>query len=256
MRRPPGVLSLLLVTLAALMPLAAGVPEFAFPLQANSVRLAVIGDTGTGEQPQIDVARQMVKSRAAFPFEFVIMLGDNIYTGSQPSDYEKGFDAAVQAAPGRRRALLRHAGQPRQDQRTVLQAVQHERCELLHLHEGPRAFLRARQQLHGPEAAGVARDQAAGGRQRRLEDLLLPSSAVLLRDVPRSGHGPAEGARASVRRVRRRCRVLRPRPRLRAHPAAEGHPLLHRRRPPARCARATWRRRRSPRRDSTPTARS
>jgi 3',5'-cyclic AMP phosphodiesterase CpdA len=91
MRRPPGVLSLLLVTLAALMPLAAGVADFAFPLQANSVRLAVIGDTGTGEQPQIDVARQMVTSRAAFPFEFVIMLGDNLYTGSQPSDYEKGF---------------------------------------------------------------------------------------------------------------------------------------------------------------------
>jgi len=35
----------------------------------------------------------MGKSRAVFPFEFVIMLGDNLYTGSQPSDYEKGFAA-------------------------------------------------------------------------------------------------------------------------------------------------------------------
>jgi 3',5'-cyclic AMP phosphodiesterase CpdA len=33
----------------------------------------------------------MVKSRVAFPFEFVIMLGDNMYTGSAPSDYEKDF---------------------------------------------------------------------------------------------------------------------------------------------------------------------
>ena len=46
---------------------------------------------GTGEQPEIDVAQQMVRSRAVFPFEFVIMLGDNIYTGNQPSDFEKAF---------------------------------------------------------------------------------------------------------------------------------------------------------------------
>jgi predicted phosphodiesterase len=90
MRRPAA---LLLVLLAAVMLVlsAGGAADFAFPLQANSVRLAVIGDMGTGERPQLDVAQQMVKSRAAFPFEFVITLGDNIYTGSQPSDFEKDF---------------------------------------------------------------------------------------------------------------------------------------------------------------------
>jgi predicted phosphodiesterase len=66
--------------------------DFAFPLQANSVRLAAIGDPGSGDQFQADVARQMVKSRASFPFAFVIMLGDNINTGSQPSDFEKDFE--------------------------------------------------------------------------------------------------------------------------------------------------------------------
>lgn len=89
--RRRGVLSLLLASVAALI-LSAGVPaDFAFPLQANSVRLAVIGDMGTAEQPQLDVARQMVKARAVFPFAFVLTLGDNIYTGSRPSDYEKAF---------------------------------------------------------------------------------------------------------------------------------------------------------------------
>jgi predicted phosphodiesterase len=33
----------------------------------------------------------MVKSRAVFPFEFVIMLGDNLYTGSQPADFDQDF---------------------------------------------------------------------------------------------------------------------------------------------------------------------
>jgi hypothetical protein len=89
--RRRGILSLLLSGAAALVLSAAGAADFAFPLQPNSVRLAVIGDMGTAKQPQIDVARQMVSARAVFPFEFVITLGDNIYTGSQPSDFEKAF---------------------------------------------------------------------------------------------------------------------------------------------------------------------
>jgi hypothetical protein len=90
MRRRVG-LSLILSAAVALALSVGGAADFAFPLQSNSVRLAVIGDFGTGEQPQVDVARQMVRSRAAFPFEFVITVGDNIYTGSQPSDFEQDF---------------------------------------------------------------------------------------------------------------------------------------------------------------------
>ena len=89
--RPRGVLLLVLSAMVTLVLSASGATDFAFPLQPNSVRLAVIGDMGTGEQPQIDVGKQMVKSRALFPFEFVLTVGDNIYTGSQPSDFEKAF---------------------------------------------------------------------------------------------------------------------------------------------------------------------
>ncbi len=91
MRRRGDAPRCVLLAAAALVLSVGGAAEFAFPLQANSVRLAVIGDLGTGEQPQIDVAQQMVKSRAAFPFEFVITVGDNLYTGSEPSDFEQDF---------------------------------------------------------------------------------------------------------------------------------------------------------------------
>jgi predicted phosphodiesterase len=91
--RRRSALSLLLLAVVTLALSAGGAADFAFPLQANSVRLAVIGDMGTGAQPEIDVAQQMVKSRAVFPFEFVITLGDNIYTGSRPSDFEQDFAA-------------------------------------------------------------------------------------------------------------------------------------------------------------------
>jgi hypothetical protein len=85
------VLSLVLLAAVTLALSASGATEFAFPLRANSVRLALIGDFGNGQQVQIDVARQMVKARATFPFEFVVSLGDNLLTGSQPSDFDKDF---------------------------------------------------------------------------------------------------------------------------------------------------------------------
>src|SRR5450432_278017 len=61
------------------------------PVKADSIRMAVIGDMGTGEAPQYEVARRMMEAHATFPFDFVIMLGDNIYGGSTPKDFERKF---------------------------------------------------------------------------------------------------------------------------------------------------------------------
>lgn len=66
--------------------------ELALPLKPDSVRFAVIGDMGTGKKPQYEVAEQMIRDRQKFPFEFVLALGDNLYGGSDPSDYQKKFE--------------------------------------------------------------------------------------------------------------------------------------------------------------------
>ena len=47
--------------------------------RGESLKFAVLGDNGTGQPPQYELAEQMVAARARFPFEFVIMLGDNVY---------------------------------------------------------------------------------------------------------------------------------------------------------------------------------
>jgi hypothetical protein len=63
------------------------------PVRPASVKFAVIGDSGRGNGPQFEVAAQMVRYRAAFPFTFVLMLGDNIYEGpATPDDYRKKFE--------------------------------------------------------------------------------------------------------------------------------------------------------------------
>ena len=90
--RPRGILSAVLSAVVTLALSAGGAADFVFPLRADSVRFAAIGDMSTGKQRQIDVAQQMVKSRAVFPFEFVITLGDNIQTGDRPSDFVKDFE--------------------------------------------------------------------------------------------------------------------------------------------------------------------
>jgi predicted phosphodiesterase len=66
--------------------------QLTLPLKPDSVRFAVIGDMGTGEKPQYEVAEQMIKAHQKFPFEFVVALGDDLYGGSAPSDYESKFE--------------------------------------------------------------------------------------------------------------------------------------------------------------------
>jgi 3',5'-cyclic AMP phosphodiesterase CpdA len=65
--------------------------KLTLPVKDGSVRFAVIGDTGSGTDKQREVGTMMAQYRAAFPFEFVLMMGDNMYGGEAPADFEKKF---------------------------------------------------------------------------------------------------------------------------------------------------------------------
>jgi hypothetical protein len=77
---------------------AASVPAAALrlPLKANSVRVAIIGDSGTGKKAQYDVSKQMMRFREAVGFDTVLMLGDNIYGGQSAADFKKKFEDPYQ----------------------------------------------------------------------------------------------------------------------------------------------------------------
>jgi hypothetical protein len=69
-----------------------GLGELALPKKAGSVRFAVIGDSGRGDKAQYDIAAQMVAWREKFPFDLVLMLGDNIYDSHTAEDYAAKFE--------------------------------------------------------------------------------------------------------------------------------------------------------------------
>jgi len=71
--------------------------KLTLPVKDGSVRFAVIGDTGSGTDKQRDVGDMMIKYRALFPFEFVLMMGDNLYGGEAPQDFEKKFTEPYKA---------------------------------------------------------------------------------------------------------------------------------------------------------------
>jgi predicted phosphodiesterase len=62
------------------------------PNEKDSLHFAVIGDSGTASAGQYRIANQMNLFRSIFPYEIVLMMGDNLYMGSAPADFEAGFE--------------------------------------------------------------------------------------------------------------------------------------------------------------------
>jgi len=68
-------------------------PALSLPVQPESARFAVIGDTGTGGADQWRLAQQLIAAHSKFPFEFVLMTGDNMYGSESQQDFVNKFEA-------------------------------------------------------------------------------------------------------------------------------------------------------------------
>jgi 3',5'-cyclic AMP phosphodiesterase CpdA len=67
------------------------------PMQKDSVKFAVIGDNGTGNKPEYQIAAKLAAAHDKFPFQFVFMMGDNLYGGEAPKDFVQKFEKPFMA---------------------------------------------------------------------------------------------------------------------------------------------------------------
>ena len=80
------------VLFGAILAVPAAAQKITLPQAKGSVRFAVIGDSGSGERLQYETADRLRLAHQQFPFEFALMLGDNIYGGKTPRDFERKFE--------------------------------------------------------------------------------------------------------------------------------------------------------------------
>ena len=65
--------------------------ELRLPNKPGTLKFAIIGDSGQPGSGQNAIAKQLTTWRTRFPFEFVLMTGDNLYGSERPGDYERKF---------------------------------------------------------------------------------------------------------------------------------------------------------------------
>lgn len=109
-RRPPLALVLCVLTTACLSgaiapagtvvvqaPASSAQQPVALPNKDGSLKFGVIGDFGTGNKQQYELADVMAKTRTQFPFELMLTVGDNMYGGEKPQDFVKKFETPYKA---------------------------------------------------------------------------------------------------------------------------------------------------------------
>jgi 3',5'-cyclic AMP phosphodiesterase CpdA len=77
------------VVLAAQAPAEPAVP---LPNKDGSFKFGILGDFGTGDPPQYELADQMVKLHQRFKYDLVVLVGDNLYGSERPQDFVNKFE--------------------------------------------------------------------------------------------------------------------------------------------------------------------
>jgi len=62
------------------------------PNRDGSLKFGVLGDFGTGDRSQYQLAEQMAKLHDRFKYELVVLVGDNLYGSQRPQDFRKKFE--------------------------------------------------------------------------------------------------------------------------------------------------------------------
>ncbi|MCA1563004.1 MAG: metallophosphoesterase [Acidobacteria bacterium] len=67
------------------------------PNKDGSLKFAVLGDFGTGDRPQYEMANQMAVVWERFKYKFIVLVGDNLYGSQRPQDFVSKFERPYEA---------------------------------------------------------------------------------------------------------------------------------------------------------------
>ena len=67
-------------------------PTVPLPNKDGSFKFGVLGDFGTGDPAQYEMADQMVKLHQRFKYDLVVLVGDNLYGSERPQDFVNKFE--------------------------------------------------------------------------------------------------------------------------------------------------------------------
>lgn len=67
-------------------------PTLTLPMREGSVKFMAVGDTGRGNRQQNELAQVMFEYRRVFPFDFALLMGDNIYYQESAEDLKTKFE--------------------------------------------------------------------------------------------------------------------------------------------------------------------
>ena len=64
----------------------------ALPNKKDTFKFAVLGDFGTGDDSQYEMARTMAEVHGRFNYQTVVLVGDNLYGSERPQDFRRKFE--------------------------------------------------------------------------------------------------------------------------------------------------------------------
>ena len=79
-------------TAAQQKPQPAEAVETPLPNADGSLKFGVLGDFGSGDRGQFDLAAEMARVHQRFRYELVVTVGDNIYGSERPQDFTRKFE--------------------------------------------------------------------------------------------------------------------------------------------------------------------
>jgi len=66
--------------------------QLSMPNKDGSLKFGVLGDFGTGEPQQYEMAAQIARVHQQFKFNLMLLVGDNLYGSERPQDYQQKFE--------------------------------------------------------------------------------------------------------------------------------------------------------------------